>query len=176
MTDPFLGEIRMFAGNYAPYGWALCNGQLMSIAQNTALFSLLGTYYGGDGRVTFGLPDLRGSAPVQQGQGSGLSSRFLGEAGGTPTVTLLNTEMPTHSHQVRAVDSSGDTNSPVGAVFAQARRGRVVDRIYSTDAPNLTLSPQAAAVAGGSQPHNNMPPYLCLSFIIALQGVFPQRP
>jgi microcystin-dependent protein len=176
MTDPFLAEVRPFAGNFAPTGWALCNGQLMSISQNTALFSLLGTNYGGDGRVTFGLPNLMGSAPMQQGQGPGLSQRYLGESGGEPSVTLLSSEMPNHTHRVLAVDASGDTTSPAGASFAQARNGRVADRIYSTDTPNLTMAPQAALPAGGSAPHNNMPPYLCVTFIIALQGIFPQRP
>src|SRR3978361_2200002 len=112
MTDPFLAEIRMFAGNFPPYGWALCNGQLMSISQNTALFALVGTTYGGDGRVTFGLPDLQGSTPMQQGQGPGLSPRYLGEQGGTPYVTLINSEMPMHSHTALAVDDAGDSTDP----------------------------------------------------------------
>jgi microcystin-dependent protein len=177
MTDPFLAEIRMFAGNFAPTGWALCNGQLMSISQNTALFSLLGTTYGGDGRVTFGLPDLQGSAPMQQGQGPGLSQRYLGEMGGTPSVTLLASEMPVHTHTVAVTDDAGDTNSPAGATLAQAAQGRVADRLYGdATSPNATLNVGAYSIAGSSQPHNNMPPYLTLTFIIALQGIFPQRP
>jgi len=176
MTDPFLAEIRMFAGNFAPNGWALCNGQLMSISQNTALFSLLGTTYGGDGRVTFGLPDLTDSAPMQQGDGPGLTSRSLGELGGESAVTLLNSEMPVHVHQVNAVDAGGDATTPNGALWASAMLGRVGTNMYSTAAPNQMMNPMTTGVTGGSQPHNNMPPYLCVSFIIALQGIFPQRP
>jgi microcystin-dependent protein len=177
MTDPFLAEIRMFAGNFAPTGWALCNGQLMSISQNTALFALLGTTYGGDGRVTFGLPNLQGSAPMQQGQGPGLSQRYLGEVGGTASVTLLQSEMPGHTHQVTTVNALGDVTDPTGARLGQAGNGRVRDRIYGDPAnPNTALSSQAFLAQGGSQPHNNMPPYLTITFIIALQGIFPQRP
>jgi microcystin-dependent protein len=177
MTDPFLGEVRLFCGNFAPRGWAYCDGQLMPISQNTALFSLLGTTYGGDGRVTFALPDLRGSVPLQQGQGPGLSQRFLGEQGGEQTVTLGQSEMPAHTHSVQAVAGAGSSNSPAGGLFAQAHSGRVPDRIYATGvAPDVSMSPQAIGVSGGSQPHNNMPPYLCVSFIIALQGIFPPRP
>jgi microcystin-dependent protein len=177
MTDPFLAEIRMFGGNFAPAGWALCNGQLMSISQNTALFSLLGTTYGGDGRTTFGLPNLQGSAPIQQGQGPGLSQRYLGEVGGTPTVTLLQSEMPQHTHTAQAVDDSGDSTDPTGRTWAQALQGRVGDPLYSAGpAPNLTMGQQTVQPTGGSQPHNNMQPYLTVTFIIALSGVFPQRP
>lgn len=176
MTDPFLAEIRLFAGNYAPYGWALCTGQLMPISQNTALFSLLGTTYGGDGRVTFGLPDLRGAAPMQQGQGPGLSQRYLGENGGTPTVTLLSSEMANHTHTVNAYDAHGQSASPENAVWAQAGVSKVSTSMYSTNQPTQLMNPLAVGVNGGDQPHNNMPPYLALSFIIALQGIFPQRP
>jgi microcystin-dependent protein len=176
MTDPFLAEVRIFGGNFAPTGWALCNGQLMSISQNTALFSLLGTTYGGDGRVTFALPNLMGSVPLQQGQGRGLSVRYLGDVGGASAVTLQSSEMPAHTHQVLAVDAPGDVTSPTGAAFAQARNGRVADRIYSTNAANLSLNPGATPLVGGGQPHNNMPPFLGVTFIIALQGIFPQRP
>jgi len=176
MTDPFLAEIRMFAGNFAPNGWALCDGQLMSISQNTALFSLLGTTYGGDGRVTFGLPDLQGTAPMQQGQGPGLSDRFLGETAGEAAVQLIASEMPAHTHQVNAVDASGDVTTPDGALWASAMIGRVGTNMYSSAAPNQLMSATTTGVTGGSQPHNNMPPYLCVTFIIALQGIFPQRP
>jgi microcystin-dependent protein len=177
VTDPFLAEIRMFGGNFAPTGWALCSGQLMPISQNTALFSLLGVTYGGDGRVTFGLPDLRGSAPLQQGQGPGLSPRSLGESGGSQTVTLLQSEMPTHTHIPQAINAAGNTNDPGGATWAMAYSGRAPDRIYSVgQAPNVSMDLRTTPVMGGSQPHNNMPPYLCLTFIIALQGIFPQRP
>jgi microcystin-dependent protein len=176
MTDPFLAEIRIFAGNFAPTGWALCSGQLMPISQNTALFSLLGTNYGGDGRVTFALPNLTGAAPMQQGQGAGLSQRSLGQAGGEQTVTLLNSEMPAHTHTPMAVPGSGNSGSPVGNSWAQATYGKGATRWYSTAAPNQGMNPLTTQLTGGNQPHNNMPPYLCATFIIALQGIFPQRP
>lgn len=176
MTDPYLAEIRMFGGNFAPRGWALCNGQLMSISQNTALFALLGTTYGGDGRVTFGLPNLMGTAPMQQGQGPGLSSRWLGETGGEPSVTVLTSEMPAHTHRVNAVDASGDATTPNNALWASAMLGRIGSNMYSNAAPDQLMNPMTTGITGGSQPHNNMPPYLCVSFIIALQGIFPQRP
>jgi microcystin-dependent protein len=177
VTDPFLAEIRMFGGNFAPTGWALCNGQLMSISQNTALFALLGTTYGGDGRVTFGLPNLQGSTPIQQGQGGGLSQRYLGEVGGSPYVTLINSEMAAHEHTVLAVAASGDKTDPGGNTWAQASEFKSGDPLYSVgQAPNLLMNPQAVLPTGGSQPHNNMPPYLTITFIIALQGIFPQRP
>lgn len=177
MTEPYVAEIRMFAGNFAPYGWALCNGQLMAISQNTALFSLLGTTYGGDGRVTFGLPNLMGSAPMQAGQGGGLSDRVLGEIGGEPSVTLLSSEMPAHTHVPMAYDGNGDKATPENAVWGQVSYGRGggVD-LYSPNAANQMMSPLSTGVTGGSQPHNNMPPYLAVTFIIALQGVFPARP
>lgn len=176
MTDPFLAEIRMFGGNFAPYGWALCNGQLMAISQNTALFSLLGTTYGGDGRVTFGLPNLMGSAPMQQGQGAGLSARWLGENGGEQYVTLLTSEMAMHTHLPNALDSNGDQTTPANDVWAQARISKVSTNMYANTTPNQMMNPMTTGITGGSQPHNNMPPYLCVSFIIALQGIFPQRP
>jgi microcystin-dependent protein len=176
VTDPFLAEIRMFAGSFAPRGWALCNGQLISISQNTALFSLLGTTYGGDGKVTFALPNLQGTAPMQQGQGPGLSDRWLGETGGEPSVTLLTAELPTHTHQARAVDASGDVTTPNNALWASATFGRVGTNMYSSAAPSQMMNPTSTGITGGSQPHNNMPPYLCVTFIIALQGIFPQRP
>lgn len=176
MTDPFLAEIRIFAGNFPPSGWALCNGQLMSISQNTALFSLLGVTYGGDGRATFGLPNLMGSAPMQQGQGPGLSPRQLGEMGGEATVTLLQSEMPAHTHLPMAFNAGGDDPNPLGHVWAQAKAGRDQTPIYSSAAPNQTMNPQAVGPSGAGQPHNNLPPYLVVSYIIALQGIFPQRP
>ena len=175
MTDPFMAEIRIFAGSFAPLGWALCDGQLMSISQNTALFSLLGTTYGGDGRVTFGLPNLMGATPMQQGQGPGLSWRDLGETGGEQTVTVLTSEMPLHNHSVSAYDGGGETTLPTNGLWASAMIGRVGTNMYSNAAPNVTMSPTSTTYTGGSQPHNNMPPYLCLTFIIALQGVYPPR-
>ncbi|SHG49509.1 Microcystin-dependent protein [Jatrophihabitans endophyticus] len=176
MTDPFLAEIRMFAGNYPPTGWALCNGQLMPISQNTALYSLLGNIYGGDGRTTFALPNLTGSSPMQQGQGSNLSQRVLGESGGEQSVTLLSSEMPAHTHTAMGVAAQGNTSSPAGATWAQSLNGRQGAKLYSTATPNTAMNPLSTQVAGSGQPHNNMPPYLCVTFIIALQGIFPPRP
>ncbi|HVX54682.1 phage tail protein [Nocardioides sp.] len=176
MTDQFLAEIRMFAGNYAPTGWALCNGQLMPISQNTALFSLLGTTYGGDGKTTFALPDLRGAAPMQQGQGPGLSLRSLGQEGGQQAVTLLNSELPSHTHQPVATAASGTTGSPAGARWATTRVGRQGVEAYSIATPDQSMSVAATGPTGGSLPHNNMPPYVVVNYIIALQGIFPPRP
>jgi microcystin-dependent protein len=174
MSNPFVAEIRIFAGNFAPTGWALCDGQLMPISQNTALFSLLGTTYGGDGKSTFALPDLQGMAPMHQGQGAGLSDRFLGETAGEPAVTLLTTEMPIHSHQARAT-GAGNQTSPVNAAWGTLGTTRTPPPLYATSG-NVQMSPLALSLAGGGLPHNNMSPYLCLTFIIALQGVFPPRP
>ena len=171
--DPFVAEIRIFAGNFAPRGWAFCNGQLLPISQNTALFSLLGTYYGGNGQSNFGLPNLQGSAPIGEGQGPGLSQRFLGEAGGAPTVTLMETQIPAHTHTPNAVTGGGSTTSPAGAVWA-SQAGRTPPPAYASTA-NAPLGAGAIGPAGSGQPHNNMPPYLTLNFIIALQGVFPPR-
>lgn len=176
MTDPFLAEIRIFAGNFAPRGWALCNGQLLPISQNTALFSLLGTTYGGDGRSVFALPNLQGATPMQQGQGPGLSQRYLGESGGSETVTLLSSEMPGHTHTPAAATANGNSASPANAVWAPATFGRVQNINYSSAAGNISMHPQAIGVTGNNLPHNNLPPYLTLCFIIALQGIFPQRP
>jgi len=177
MDDQYLGEIRIFAGNFAPQGWAFCNGQLMSIAQNTALFSLLGTTYGGDGRVTFALPDLRDTAPLHAGQGNGLSLRDLGERGGEATVTLTAARMPSHTHAVNCVSGGGDQNSPVGTVWAEAHVSRQGIPMYAAGASGGApqMGAQALASAGGNQPHNNMPPTLAPNFIIALQGVYPPR-
>jgi len=175
MADPFVAEIRIFAGNFAPKGWAFCDGQLMPISQNTALFSLLGTNYGGDGRSTFALPNLQGAAPLGAGQGPGLSLRDLGETGGSQTVTLLASEIPAHTHAARA-STTGGVNSPANATWGESKLGKTPMAVYAASgADNVALSPQALAVAGGGLPHNNMPPYLCLTFIIALQGVFPPR-
>jgi microcystin-dependent protein len=174
MSNPFVAEIRIFAGNFAPTGWALCNGQLMPISQNTALFSLLGTTYGGDGKSNFALPNLQGSAPMQQGQGPGLSQRFLGEVGGEQNVTLLQTEMPAHAHTIQAASGTGLAD-PTNNVWASGAKG--FGSIYSPSVPasNVPMNPFALSIAGGNLPHNNMMPYLCLTFIIALQGVFPPR-
>ncbi|MFZ5643699.1 MAG: phage tail protein [Bacillota bacterium] len=170
--DPFIGEIRIFAGNFAPYGWAFCNGQIMQIVQNTALFSLIGNVYGGDGKTTFALPNLSGRAPMHQGAGPGLTPRVLGETGGYTSVTLLQNEMPVHSHAVNC-QATANTNDPAGAVWANTA-GRGSPTPYGTP-PNVAMSQQAVQPAGGSMPHNNMQPYLGLNFIIALQGIFPPR-
>jgi microcystin-dependent protein len=171
MAEPFLGEIRLFAGNFAPKGWALCEGQLMPLAQNTALFSLLGTYYGGDGKTTFALPDLRGRVPIGQGDGQGLTPRTLGESAGESAVSLLTTEMPIHTHLPNC-SSQQSGAQPEGAYWGSTGRGA---NAYAATA-TANLSVLAVQAAGGSQPHNNMQPYLGMTFIIALQGVFPARP
>jgi microcystin-dependent protein len=173
MSNPFVAEIRIFTGNFAPLGWALCNGQLMPISQNTALFSLLGTTYGGDGRSNFALPNLQGSAPMQAGQGPGLSLRDLGETGGEQSVTLLQTEMPAHAHGVQAA-TTGGLPGPGNNAWASGLKGHPGS--YAASGPsNVQMNPFGTSISGGSLPHNNMPPYLALTFIIALQGVFPAR-
>jgi microcystin-dependent protein len=172
MADPFVAEIRIFPFDFAPTGWAWCNGALLPISQNTALFALLGTTYGGDGKANFALPDLRGRAPMHPGQGVGLSERQLGERGGSETVTLLESEIPAHSHTLRAnATDTADTNVPTeNASFATSAGGRLYQPTADTE-----LSPEALSPAGGGMPHNNMQPYLTCQFNIALQGVFPQR-
>lgn len=172
MADPFVAEIRIFPFNFAPKGWAWCNGQLLPISQNTALFSLLGTTYGGDGKSTFALPNMQGNCPMHPGQGPGLSLHDLGETGGSETVTLLESEIPSHSHALRASLDQGDLAIPnPNRSLASSSQGV----IYNTTAPNSPMAPQALSPAGGDQPHNNMMPYLTFYFNIALQGVFPPR-
>lgn len=174
MSNPFVAEIRIIAGNFAPKGWALCDGQLMSISQNTALFSLLGTTYGGDGKVTFALPNLQGSAPLQQGQGPGLSQRFLGEVSGEQAVTLLQSEMAAHSHGAKCSPTGGIV-SPANNTWGGGLKGNPPAYAPVVTANNVQMNPLALSIMGGSQPHNNMPPFLGLTFIIAMQGVFPPR-
>ncbi len=171
--DPFVAEIRIFPFNFPPKGWAFCNGQLMPISQNTALFSLLGTTYGGDGKSNFALPNMQGSAPMHPGQGPGLSLHDLGEIGGSDTVTLLQSQIPSHSHGVTAAPSivSGDSNIPAGNAFAKSSQGNA----YIAPANFVQLSASTITPAGGDQPHNNLMPYLTLNFCIALQGVYPPR-
>jgi microcystin-dependent protein len=172
MADPFVAEVRIFPFNFAPMGWALCDGQLLPLSQNTALFSLLGTTYGGNGKSNFALPDFQGNAPMHPGQGPGLSLHDLGEIGGSDTVTLLESEIPSHQHALRAdaIDQA-DTNTPnPNASYAQSAGGT----LYQTTS-NSHLSPNALAPSGGDLPHNNLQPYLTLNFNIALQGVFPPR-
>ena len=175
MADPFVGEIRLFAGNFAPTGWALCNGQLLPIAQNTALFSLLGTNYGGDGRTTFALPNLQGAAPLMAGQGPGLSGRSLGEVGGEAAVTLTTAEMALHTHAASATASPGNAPDPANAVWGVAAVARGTAMYAASPGTGPQMSPQALGIAGSSQPHNNLPPYLALTFIICLQGIYPPR-
>jgi microcystin-dependent protein len=172
MADPFVAEIRIFPFNFAPKGWAFCNGQLLPISQNTALFSLLGTTYGGDGKSTFALPNLQGSAPMHPGQGPGLSLYDLGESGGSESVTLLLTEMPAHNHGMKAdaLDPADTNIVSANASFALSTGGT----LYQA-ASNSNLADQALSLTGLSLPHNNMMPYLTLNFCIALQGVFPPR-
>ena len=175
MSNPFLAEIRIFTGNFAPKGWALCDGQLMPISQNTALFSLLGTFYGGNGQSTFALPNLQGCAPMQAGQGSGLSLRDLGETAGEQTVTLLQSEMPAHAHSAQGSSGSNQVTPVNNAWASGAKLGG--GNIYAASNPNtnVQMNPFAMSITGGNLPHNNMPPFLGLTFIIALQGVFPAR-
>ena len=175
MADPFLGEIKMFAGNFAPRGFALCNGQLLPIAQNTALFSLFGTTYGGDGRVTFALPDLQGRAPMQWGQGAGLTLRNLGESAGTPTVTLTAPQIPPHTHTMTGEDEEAGNTDPINHAFGV---NPSVNLYTTAAAPGLQLQPMAAAaigIGGGGLPHNNQQPYLAITFIVAMAGIFPSR-
>lgn len=173
MSSPFVAEIRIFPFNFPPTGWAFCNGQLMPISQNTALFSLLGTFYGGDGKSTFALPNLQGMAPVMWGQGAGLSEYFLGQSSGTESVTLLDSEMPAHNHFMQASSDQSDVQQP--SPVRSLARSQPGFAYISGVAPNATLAFEALTPAGGSLPHNNMMPYLTLNFCIALQGVFPPR-
>ncbi len=173
MADPFIAEIRIFPFNFPPKGWAWCDGQLLSISQNTALFSLLGTTYGGDGRTTFALPNLQGNTPMQQGQGPGLSDYVLGQSGGSETVALLETEIPNHIHSLMAVGGFNATNNdPTGNVPGKGDAGL---NPYTPSGTLVTMANSAVVPVGNNQPHNNMQPYLTLYFNIALQGVFPPR-
>ncbi len=173
MADPFVAEIRIFPFNFAPKGWAWCDGQILPLSQNTALFSLLGTTYGGNGKSNFALPDLQGRAPMHPGQGPGLSPHDLGEAGGAETVTLLQSEIPAHSHTLRARNDQADTPDTAGSALAHPTTA-----IYQTvtNANLVPMSPQSLPSVGGDQPHNNLQPYLTFYFCIALQGVYPPRP
>ena len=173
MADPFVAEIRIFPFNFAPKGWAWCDGQLLPLSQNTALFSLLGTTYGGNGKSNFALPDLQGRAPMHPGQGPGLSLHDLGETGGSETVTLLESEIPAHSHAMRASADPANAQIPNTAVTLARSSG---GSAYSTTTTGLvSMAPETLAPAGGDQPHNNFQPYLTFYFCIALQGVFPPR-
>lgn len=173
--DPFVAEIRIFPFNFPPKGWAWCDGQLLPISQNTALFSLLGTFYGGDGKSTFALPDLQGRAAMHQGDGPGLSQRFLGEANGSQFVTLLVSEIPSHTHTVNAKVAGGQAN-PSNMVWGTSNAAKVAAFFYAPAAPMpVNMNEVAFSLSGGSLPHNNLMPYNTFYFNIALQGVFPQR-
>jgi microcystin-dependent protein len=173
-VDPFVAEIRVVGFNFAPKGWAQCNGQLLPISQNTALFSLLGTFYGGDGKSTFALPNLQGNTALHQGQGQGLSERFIGEQGGSEFVTLLESEMPFHNHNLNANALAGSASLAAPTQGLARSAGGLAFKQTPFGATN-NLAFQAIAPTGGSLPHNNMMPYLTLNFVIALQGVFPPR-
>lgn len=174
MADPFVAEIRIFPFNFAPRGWAWCDGQLLPLSQNTALFSLLGTTYGGNGKSNFALPDLQGRAPMHPGQGPGLSLHDLGETGGSETVSLLESEIPSHTHAMQGVSGTASTNDPTNAMLA-IPLGRGNNQYSPPSTPLVSLADQALAPAGGDAPHNNMQPYLTCYFCIALQGVYPPR-
>ncbi|MCB2154816.1 tail fiber protein [bacterium] len=169
MTEPFIAEIRIFAGNFAPRSWAFCDGQLLPISQNTALFSLVGTTYGGDGRTTVGLPDLQGRAPMHPGRGPGLTERRLGEKTGVETVTLSDAQMPSHNHSLVGTRELGEDLNPAGNYFA---RGTAM---YEATGTTVDMNAQSLPSNGGSQAHNNLQPYLAINFIIALQGLYPSR-
>ena len=171
MSDQFVGEIRLFTGNFPPTGWAFCNGQLLPISQNTALFSILGTNYGGDGRSNFGLPNLQGSIPLGAGNGPGLTPRVLGEAGGEATHTLLQTEVPQHNHAVQTAVAANSGQPSSTALLAPA-----TSNIYHGPTNPTPLAASAVQASGAGWAHNNQSPVLALNFIIALQGIFPQRP
>lgn len=170
MSNPYVGEIRLFAGNFAPAGWMLCQGQLLSIAENEVLFQLIGTTYGGDGQSTFALPDLRGRVPVHQGQGPGLSPRTLGETGGTETITLLGGQLPAHTHALHASTAAATGTAPGGALLAATSVAS-----YDPGAAATAMAAGAVGSAGGTQPHDNMAPTLVVSHIISLFGIFPSQ-
>lgn len=169
MADPYIGEIRMFAGNFAPVGWMFCEGQLLRVSDYDALFSLIDTNYGGDGRTTFALPDLRGRLPIHQGNGV-----VLAETGGSEEITLTVNQIPSHSHPALASSAVASSTDPAGNITARVTAAAVFP--YGTDNPAQMLSPKAMTPVGGSQPHTNFQPYLCVNFIISLYGVYPTRP
>ncbi len=177
MSEPFVGEIRMFAGNFAPRGWAFCDGQLLAVSQNDALFSLLGTIYGGDGRTTFGLPDLRGRTPIHAGSGPGLSPRRLGAKDGTEKETLTVNQLPSHRHDWQATSANASNRAPVGSPNPFAYAKPVISDIYRDGTPGNLAGMATSAVdnTGGSRSHSNYMPFLCIHFIIALFGIYPSR-
>ncbi|NJN46234.1 MAG: phage tail protein [Candidatus Competibacteraceae bacterium] len=171
MSEPFVGEIRMFAGNFAPRGWAFCDGQLLAVSQNDALFSLLGTIYGGDGRTTFGLPDMRGRIPIHAGQGPGLSPRRLGAKAGAENETLTVNQLPSHTHPLQASSEVATTPNPASEVLGET----VTDRVYRADSTDANMASTSITNTGGSRSHTNLMPFLCVNFIIALVGIYPSR-
>lgn len=168
----YVGELRIFAGNFAPSGWRFCEGQLLSISENQTLFNLIGTIYGGDGQSTFGLPDLRGRIPVHVGQGPGIANNYqIGEKAGAEEVTLSPTQIPSHSHAMLGSSGNGSQSTPENNVLASS----TLARLYTGNTPNLAMAPNSISAAGGSLPHNNLQPYLCVNYIISLFGVFPSQ-
>lgn len=168
--EPFIGQIMMFAGNFAPRGWALCDGTLLAISQNSALFSILGTTYGGNGQTTFALPDLRGRVAVHPGNGPGLTPRTLGESSGTESVTLLANQLPPHNHTLNVVNDDSKSGTAANNLLGNAQT-----EVYSGESPNAQMNPAAIGVTGGGQPLPIMQPFQCVNFIIALEGVYPSR-
>lgn len=180
MSDPYVGEIRMVGFNFAPQGWALCDGQLLPISSYTVLFSLLGTYYGGNGQTTFGLPDLRGRVPIHQGTGLGLGPYVIGQAGGDEKVTLTVAQIAQHNHTVGVKDGIGNVGDPTNAILAEVNTGTdprhpTLMPFYSNQPATKTMAPNAVSMTGGNLPHTNIQPYLCVNFIIALVGIYPPR-
>ena len=171
MSEPFVGEVRLFAGNFAPSGWAFCDGQLVSIAENDVLFNLIGTTYGGDGQTTFGLPDLRGRVPVHQGSNGQSGAYVIGQQGGVETVTLSAVQMPQHTHAMLASTTPASTAHAAADVLGSS----ATMNLYGTGAPNMAMDPNALSSLGGGQPHDNMPPYLALNYILSLFGVYPTQ-
>lgn len=171
MSQPYVGEIRMFAGNFAPAGWMFCEGQLLPISENETLFQLIGTTYGGDGQSTFALPDLRSRVPIHQGTGPGGSTRIMGEMGGVEQVTLTTQQIPAHSHPLRASTAVANNSNPAGSVPGESPSVT----LYLEETPSVLINASAIAAAGGSQPHNNVQPYQCINYVISLFGIFPSQ-
>ena len=172
MSDPYVGEIRMFGGNFPPMGWAFCDGSILSIAENDVLFSLIGTTYGGDGQTTFALPDLRGRMPIHQSQGPGTSNRIIGQPGGSESVTLLVSQLPAHNHTALANAGSGNADTPTGTYWSGSA---TTPQYVPGDQANTNMNTAAIGSNGQSQPHDNMQPFLAVSFIIALNGIYPSQ-
>lgn len=169
---PYVGELRIFAGNFAPVGWSFCEGQLMPISENETLFNLIGTTYGGDGEETFALPDLRGRIPLHMGQGPGIANNYqIGEKAGAEEVTLSPSQIPSHTHALLGSAGNGSQSTPESNVLASS----TLARLYTGNTPNLAMAPNSISAAGGSMPHSNMQPYLCVNYIISLFGVFPTQ-